>query len=693
MSSRPGRWSYGAWHDGPDPLAAPFDLRAVVDEVGERVLAGENLRDVLDELRRSGTGRTPGTDALRRQLARRRRELQRRGNLGGVLDQVRAALDQAVAAEREALAGDGTDAARLAEMELDTLPGSTAADVRALADYSWRSEEARRTYEQIKEMLREQVLDQQFAGLKQALSGQDPAGSQQLRDMLADLNSLLAAHSKGQDTTEQFAEFMDRHGEFFPEGPADTDELVDLLARRQADAERMMRSLSREQRAELADLMQQAMGDADLASQLGQLRDNLTALRPGMMRGRGFDVDGEEGLGYGEAVGVVSDLADVEDLQAQLGQDYAGAGLDDVDVEAIERQLGGEAVRDLEQLRRMERELERQGWLQRGDSGLSLSPKALRRLGETTLKRIFASLDAPGTGSHDDRRTGAADERTGAYLPWELGGDQPVDAVRSVVNAIARRAAEAGTPTARDGATGSRLEVHDRDGSGRTPPPDGVRSGGAVPAAGFTLEAEDFVVAETERRTSAAVALCVDLSFSMIQADRWGPMKQTSLALAHLVATRFRSDALQIIGFDLMARRLSPLELAGVEPAWVQGTNLAHALSLAGRHLHRHPDAEPVVLVVTDGEPTAHLQPDGTPYFSWPPERETLRATLQQVDRLTRARATLNFFRLGDDPGLERFLDAVARRAGGRVFAPQAGRLGEYVVRDYLRTRGGRRGR
>ncbi|MVA74988.1 hypothetical protein GC722_02940 [Auraticoccus sp. F435] len=655
MSTRRGRWSYRAWHDGPDPLAPPFDLRRVVDEVGERVLAGESLRDVLDELRRHGTRQTPGVDALRRRLAERRRELRRRGNLGGVLDQVRAALDQALAAERDALAEDPGEEARWAEMELDTLPDSTAAAVRGLADYEWRSEEARQTYQQITQMLREQVLDQQFAGMKQALSGQDPESSQRLRDMLADLNSLLASHARGEDTTQAFADFMAAHGDFFPEQPADTDELIELLARRQADAERLMRSLSAEQRAELADLMQQALGgDPDLASQLSQLRDNLSALRPGMMNGRGFDVDGQEQLGYGEAVGVVSDLADVESLQRQLGQDYAGAGLDDVDVEAVERQLGGEAVRDLEQLRRLERELERQGWLQRDAEGLSLSPKALRRLGETTLRQIFASLEAPRTGSHDDQRTGAADERTGAFLPWELGGEKPVDAVRTVINAVARQ-----------------------------PRPE--------PGQRLRLAPEDFVVAETERRTSAAVALCVDLSFSMIQADRWGPMKQTSLALAHLIGTRFRSDALQIIGFDLMARRLSPVELAAVEPAWVQGTNLAHALSLAGRHLHRHPEAEPVVLVVTDGEPTAHLLPDGSPHFAWPTERETLRATLQQVDRLTRARATLNFFRLGDDPGLERFLDAVARRAGGRVFSPQLGRLGEYVVSDYLRSRRGRR--
>jgi len=208
---------------------------------------------------------------------------------------------------------------------------------------------------------------------------------------------------------------------------------------------------------------------------------------------------------------------------------------------------------------------------------------------------------------------------------------------------------------------------------------------------GVDLLVEDFEVAETERRARAAVALCVDMSFSMVQEGRWGPMKQTALALSHLVETRFRQDALQVIGFNLAARRLSPVQLADVEPEWVQGTNLQHALMLAARHLRRHPDAEPVVLVVTDGEPTAHLGPDGIPEFMWPPTPQTLRATVAQVDELARYGATLNVFMLGEDPGLARFVDAVARRAGGRVFTPSIDRLGEYVVADYLRARRGRR--
>jgi uncharacterized protein with von Willebrand factor type A (vWA) domain len=194
-------------------------------------------------------------------------------------------------------------------------------------------------------------------------------------------------------------------------------------------------------------------------------------------------------------------------------------------------------------------------------------------------------------------------------------------------------------------------------------------------------------VVETEHRAAAAVALCVDLSWSMYAEGRWAPMKQTALALQHLISTRYRQDSLQVIGFDRWARRLSVMELAAAEPAWVQGTNLAHALGLARRHVSRHPQAEPVVLVVTDGEPTAHLEDDGEAFFAWPTTHETLRRTLVEIDGLTRSNIAVNTFMLGDDPGLQRFVDALARRNGGRVFAPSPDRLGEFVVADYLRAR------
>jgi uncharacterized protein with von Willebrand factor type A (vWA) domain len=657
-SRRPGgsRFRYGPWRGGPDPLAPPYDLRAALDEVGRDVLAGGSLRESLRDLMRRGLDGGRGLDDVASRLRRRLAQARRRGDLGGTLDQVRAMLDQALAAERDTLARDPGDAARMAEMELATLPDRTAAAVRALEHYAWRSPEAAATFEAIRSMLRREVLDAQFAGLKQALTDEDPEAMARVRDMLADLNELLAAHARGEDTTDRFAEFMEHHGEFFPEGPRNTDELIDALARRNAAAQRLARSLTPEQRAELGQLMSDALSDPDLAFQMAQLGDNLRALRPGLDRQSAAGMrPGGESLGYSDAVEAVAEIAELEELSGQLGQDYPGATLDDVDVEMLERQLGADVARDVQALRELERELEHQGYLRRDPDGLRLTPRAVRRLGETALRRIFAQLEAGGSGDHSDHRAGASDEPTGASRAWTFGDELPIDAVRTVGNALRRR-------------TGEQV------GDARVP-----------------LRVDDFEVVETERRSAAAVALCVDLSFSMASEGRWGPMKQTALALSHLIATRFHQDSLQIIGFDRAARRLSPVELADIEPEWVQGTNLQHALMIAGRHLRRHPDSEPVVLVVTDGEPTAHLMADGKPYFQWPTTLETLRSTIAEVDTIARYGATLNLFMLGEDEGLARFVDAVARRVGGRVFTPDVSRLGEYVVADYLRARRGRR--
>lgn len=654
------RFRYGPWRGGPDPLAPPFDVREAIDRIGDSVLSASGIDEALRDLLRQGLNGRPGLDQLTERLRRLRELARRRGDLGGTLDQVRAALDQALATERDALARSDSPEARLAEMELATLPDNAAGAIRALADYRWTSPEAKEIFDQIARQLRREVLDAQFAGLKQAMESPDPEAMAAVKDMLADLNALLAAHARSEDTRQQFADFMARHGQFFPENPRNVEELIDALARRQAAAQRMLNSLTPEQRDQLSQLIDNALADADLASEMAQLSDNLRALRPGLDRESQVGMrPGGEPMGYSEAVQAVAELAELEDLGAQLSQAYPGATLDDIDVDALERHLGREGVADLEALRRLERELERQGYLRRDADGLRLTPRAVRRMGQTALRRVFQQLAGSGIGDHDDHRTGSADELTGSTRPWQFGDELPLDVPRTLANASLRTAE-------------------------RSP---GPRRGGSL----LRLDVSDFEVAETERRTTAAVALCVDLSFSMLQDGRWAPMKQTALALTQLIETRFRQDALQVIGFNRTARSLTPVQLAEIEPEWIQGTNLQHALMIAGRHVRRHPEAEPVVLVITDGEPTAHLTGDGSAVFAYPTTRETVRATVAEVDELARYGAVINTFMLGDDPGLARFVDAIARRCGGRVLTPDPGRLGEYVVADYLRARRGRR--
>jgi uncharacterized protein with von Willebrand factor type A (vWA) domain len=665
-------YRYGPYQDGPDPLAPPYDVRGAVDALGDSVLEGADPASALRELLRRGMTGRRGLDDLLRRVRDRQREIRGRGRLDGILEEVRALLDTAIGQERAELFPDPSDEARLRESELDALPSDTAQAIRQLADYEWQSPSARETFEQLKSLLRREVLDSQFRGMKQALSDQDPAALQRVKDMMSDLTGMLDADARGEHTQQDFDEFMDRYGDMFPDSPANLEELVDSLVRRMSAAQRLLDSLTDAQRDELAGLMSQALEDAGLAAEMSRLADALRARRPDM------DADyqqarmtGTEPLGLSDATSALAELADLADLEDAMRQDYAGARLDDIDEEAVRRALGRQAVDDMEALRQLERELERQGYLQRSDGKLELTPKAVRRLGQTALKKVFAQLPEGGTGEHEQRDAGQAGEITGSTRPWRFGDEQAIDAAATVRHALIRQTAPpAGQEAAGQEAAGQAAGRHPR-----------VR-----------LSVSDFEVSETERRASAAVCLLVDLSYSMALRGTWGAAKQTALALHALIRTQYPQDAIQVIGFSNYARELRETELAGLSWDMVQGTNLHHALVLAGRFLDRRPEHNPVVMIITDGEPTAHLRRDGRFWFDWPPSPETLELTLAEVDKMTRRRATLNIFMLADDERLTSFVDEVARRNGGRVLRAMPDSLGEYVVKDFLRVRRERTG-
>ena len=450
---------------------------------------------------------------------------------------------------------------------------------------------------------------------------------------------------------------MDKHGEFFPENPQNIDELLDSLAKRAAAAQRFRNSLSAEQRAELDALAQQAFGSPSLMNALNRLDAHLQAARPGEDWTGSQRFSGDDPLGMGEGAQALADIAELEQLAEQLSQSYAGATMDDVDLDMLARQLGDEAAVDARTLAELEKALMNQGFLDRGSDGQwRLSPKAMRQLGQTALARCGAT--AFGTARRTGHPSGGCRRRADRR--------HPAVAVRR------HRAVERHPHADQRGAAAS--------GHG------GRRS------RRLRITVEDVEISETETRTQAVVALLVDTSFSMVMENRWLPMKRTALALNHLVSTRFRSDALQIIAFGRYARTVTPAELTGLEGVYEQGTNLHHALALAGRHLRRHPNAQPVVLVVTDGEPTAHLENFGdgggtSVFFDYPPHPRTIAHTVKGFDDMARLGAQVTIFRLGSDPGLARFIDQVARRVEGRVVVPDLDGLGAAVVGDYLRSR------
>ncbi|TGD87377.1 VWA domain-containing protein [Mycolicibacterium sp. CH28] len=663
MNSRHGRAHdsrYSAYTGGPDPLAPPVDLRDALEQIGQDVMAGTSPRRALAELLRRGTKDIKGADRLAAEANRRRRELLNRNNLDGTLQEVKKLLDEAVLAERKELARALDDDARFQELQIESLSPSPAKAVQELSEYDWRSPEARQKYDQIKDLLGREVLDQRFAGMKQALENATDEDRQAVNEMLDDLNELLDKHSRGEDTADDFQDFMGKHGQYFPENPRNIEELLDSLAQRAAAAQRFRNSLSPDQRAELDALAQQAFGSPSLMNALNRLDAHLQAARPGEDWNGSSEFSGDNPLGMGEGAQALADIAELEQLADQLSQSYAGAAMDDVDLDALARQLGDEAAIDARTLAELERALMNQGFFDRGSDGQwRLSPKAMRQLGQAALRDVAQQLSGRH-GERDTRRAGAAGELTDATRPWAFGDTEPWNVTRTLTNAVLRQA--------------------------------GGQERGDGP---LRIAVDDVEVSETETRTQAVVALLVDTSFSMVMENRWLPMKQTALALNHLVSTRFRSDALQIIAFGRYARTVSAAELAGLEGVYEQGTNLHHALALAVRHLRRHPNAQPVVLVVTDGEPTAHLEDfegrGSSVFFDYPPHPRTIAHTVRGFDEVARLGAQVTIFRLGDDPGLARFIDQVARRAEGRVVVPDLDGLGAAVVGDYLRSRRRRR--
>jgi uncharacterized protein with von Willebrand factor type A (vWA) domain len=488
--------------------------------------------------------------------------------------------------------------------------------------------------------------------MKQALESATDEDRAAVSEMVKDLNELLGKRAAGQDTEQDFADFMAKHGDFFPENPQNLDELLDALAARAAAAQRMLNSMTPEQREELMQLSAQAFGSPELMEQLGQMDQLLQQLRPGENWGGSEEFGGEEGLGLGDGTGALQELAQLDDLVQQLDQDRPGARMDDIDLDAVSRLLGQEAAVDARTLAELERELRDSGLLTKGSDGaLRLSPKAMRQLGKTLLRDVAHRMSGR-SGQRDMRRAGAAGELTGSSRAWEFGDTQTWDVTRTITNAVQRQAADGGGVTGR------------------------VR-----------IRMDDVEVAETEARTQAAVALLVDTSYSMIRAGRWVPMKRTALALHQLISTRFRGDHLQLIGFGRHAEVMAVEELTGLAGMQFKGTNLHHGLLLANRFFRKHPSAQPVLLIVTDGEPTAHLERDGHSFFDYPPHPFTIAATVRELETSGRLGAQTTFFQLGDEPSLGRFLGDLAKPVDGRVVTPDLDDLGSAVVGSFLGSR------
>ncbi len=639
------RTRYSRWDGTQDPLGPDLSAGDLLEEMSGELLSGQGADAALSRLIRQGMrGRFSGLDAIRARLRQARRREQERLNLEGPLQEVRERLDEILEDERRALSFKAEDDARLREQFLDSLPPDPAGAIRELKDYRFVDPEAQKKFDQLLEWLKEQVLGSYFRNLTQGMRGMSAEDMQRLRDMLAELNAMIEARDRGEPY--DFDGFMQRHGDFFPGNPRSLDELLQDMARRMAAMSRLMASLSPEQRAELQALAEEMLGDMDLAFEVDRLASSLAGMFPDMPWGDPALAAGEEAMPMQATVDALERVSDYEQLDRSMRADYAGASLEDVDEERLRRTLGEDAVHDLRRLKEIERALERAGLVVRAGGRLQVTPRGARRLGERALVRVFERLRRDREGQHDARRAGGPAEPTGGTRPWTFGDTGPIAVQRSVFNAVVR------------------------EGPGARP----------------RMRPDDFELVEAEARTEAATALLLDLSFSMPLRGHWVPAKRMALALHALIEGRYPHDKLYLIGFSDYARRMRPEDLAATGWERVYGTNMQHAFNLAGRLLSDHRRATKQVIMVTDGEPTAHLEGEEV-FFSWPPVPETIQRTLREAMLLARAGVTLNVFMLEDTPGLQRFMERLARLAGGRVFHSKGEGLGEFVVRDYVQRR------
>jgi len=650
------RFTYSRW-DGtqqiPD-LDADALLRAMGDELIEHGDPNAALRRMLHQGMEVDGTRLEGIREMLRKLRERRQERLEQHDLGGVYDEISEALDEVVATERASLdelseaQGDGrrreveSEAIEDRRSVLDLLDHENLAGrVRALGQYEFTSAEAARRFEELVDQLREHLMKQavdQMVGDVGRMTSEDML---RMKDMLAGLNRMFEQRQVGEEP--DFDEFMKSFGDFFPENPRSLDELLEVMAQRMAAMAQMMNSMSPEQRAQLEELAQELLGDMDLRWQMDQLSGNLRNLFPEMGWDQSREFTGQDPLGLIEAMQMFEDLADMDRLEQMLSGATSPGALAEVDTDRVRDLLGDQSAESLQRLAEMTRLLEEAGLVENTEGQLTLTPRAVRRLGQNALGDLYQRLIRDRTGRHDLDRDGIGHERDFATKPYEFGDPFNLHIERTIRNAL-------------------------------------VRNGSGIPV---DLHPEDFEVERTESAVQAATVLMLDLSLSMPMRDNFLPAKKVAMALHSLISSRFPQDYLGVVTFSEVAREIRPERLPEVSWDYVYGTNMQHGFVLARRMLGNQNGTKQIIMV-TDGEPTAHLTDDGYPLFSYPPSPETVERTLLEVQRCTRDDIRINVFMLDATPYLTRFIEQVTRMNGGRAFFTTNQSLGDYLLVDFV---------
>jgi uncharacterized protein with von Willebrand factor type A (vWA) domain len=662
----PHSW-YSRW-DGSQRLD-DLDADQLLDAMADDLLSDGDPWSALRRLFQRGARNPDGADLpglqdLLNRLRRRRQQQLDRYDLSSVLDDIRKKLDDILKTEREGIERRVSDARDRAErgaapesfrqaMEqaaaehrqtLDEMPETPAGRIQGLQSYEFMDPDAHRKFWELMKGLQQQMLQPFLSNMQKALGNMTPQDLERMREMLRDLNRMLQERAEGREP--DFEAFRQKWGDHFP-GAESLDQLLEQLARQAGQMQSLLGSMSPGQRRQLQDMMKSLfMQDERLEAELRQLGMNLGQLMP-PPDGRRYNFRGDDDLTMKQAMELMEELQHLDQLERQLGRVRDPNDLEKIDPERVEQLLGEEAARDLERLRELTRKLEEAGYLERKGDRLELTARAIRKIGDKALHDIFGHLKRDRFGSHPLERRGAGGDRTDQAKPYEFGDPFLLELRETLMNAVERQGP--GTP---------------------------VR-----------LAPEDFEVARTEAQTQAATVLMLDMSRSMIFNGCFLPAKKVALALNALIRGQFPRDSLYIVGFSLYARQFTAAQLPHLAPGeWSVGTNMHAGFLLARQLLARHKGGNKQVIMITDGEPTAHME--GTePEFAYPPTRRTLQETLREVQRCTREGIVINTFMLEQSHALAAFVEQLTRINRGRAFFATSDRLGEYVLVDFVRAK------
>lgn len=656
------RFVYSRWDGSQRGFDVDADvlMEQITDEIIHHGDVEAALRRMMERGLRTPDGRQmPGLAELRERIRDRREEIRESGELDGSLAEAARELADIIDEERHAIEHARDDATRSGDerraenanaaaderqMRLDLLPDDLAGRMQSLQSYNFESAEAARRFEALSERLRSEMMQQIVDRVSEGMESVTPEDVQRTKEMLSALNEMIARRDQGEDP--KFDEFMDEFGDMFPDNPETLDELLESIARRMAAMQAMMNSMSPEQREQLARLSQQFMDDMDLQWQMDQLASSLQAQFGSFNSESSYEMAGDTPMSMSQALDAMAEMGRLDELEGMLDAATSPADLAEIDPDKIRETLGDDAASALEQLSRLTNELIEAGLVDRVEGRLELTPRGLKTLGTNALRDLFSSLRQDRTGQHQMSAIGQGHESAYDTKPYEFGDPFRLDLHQTIRNAIARQGS--GTP---------------------------VR-----------LSPDDFEVERTEHLTRAATVLMVDLSMSMPMRGNFLPAKKMAMALHTLITSRFPHDFIGLVGFSETAREITAAQLPEVSWDYVYGTNMHHGFTLARKMLAREHGTKQIIMV-TDGEPTAHITSRGDVFFDYPPAPETLEVTLKEVLRCTRDGIRINTFVLDATASLDRFISQLTKMNGGRAFHTTNDELGGYVLEDFIERR------